>query len=138
MEMNDVAAMHGLLAGALMILTFATSKKSIKEFPTTNLPSFTLVTGLNGSGKSHLLEAIRDGNIRTDLASNFQTEVRWFSWQEMVPQDSGGYASGQLAQEREVLRQEFTRSKKIVEENIRSLLRNNGITGVGLSDPCRW
>lgn len=46
-----------------MELTFASKYLSIKKFDPTDLPDFTVLTGLNGSGKTHLLKAIEGGNI---------------------------------------------------------------------------
>lgn len=40
--------------------------KSIRSFPSTELPDFTIITGINGAGKSHLLEAIEKGKLQAD------------------------------------------------------------------------
>lgn len=37
--------------------------KSIKRLQATCLPSLTILTGVNGAGKTHLLEAIKDGSV---------------------------------------------------------------------------
>lgn len=47
-----------------MILEFHTPHLSITELAQTELPSFTVLTGVNGSGKSHLLSAITNQSIR--------------------------------------------------------------------------
>ena len=38
--------------------------KSIKSLANTTLPDLTILTGLNGSGKSQFLEAIANGSIQ--------------------------------------------------------------------------
>jgi hypothetical protein len=40
---------------------------SITTFPTVEVPQLTIIVGLNGSGKSHLLEAIDRGAITNDV-----------------------------------------------------------------------
>ena len=41
--------------------------KSIDTLPKNiKLPDFTVITGVNGSGKSHLLESIENGSIQID------------------------------------------------------------------------
>src|SRR2546430_1713718 len=50
-----------------MRLTFIRPHLSITAFPDIDLPRLTIVLGINGVGKSHLLEAIAKGNIGTDL-----------------------------------------------------------------------
>ncbi|CAK8716503.1 hypothetical protein GCAAIG_05915 [Candidatus Electronema halotolerans] len=47
-----------------MILEFYKSHLSITELAQTELPEFTVLTGVNGSGKSHLLSAIASQSIR--------------------------------------------------------------------------
>lgn len=44
-------------------LRFDKSHKSIKSLPTIKLPNFCVLTGPNGSGKTHLLEAINNGHV---------------------------------------------------------------------------
>jgi predicted ATPase len=49
-----------------MKLEFRKEYKSIKNFKPVNLESFTIFTGFNGSGKSHLLESIKNGYCSID------------------------------------------------------------------------
>lgn len=46
-----------------MNLRFIKQHKSIKDFPAVSIPDFTVITGKNGSGKTHLLEAIKNGSV---------------------------------------------------------------------------
>ena len=48
-------------------LQFSQPYLSIKEFESIELPSFTVLTGVNGSGKSHLLQAIMQGYVSLTL-----------------------------------------------------------------------
>ncbi len=49
-----------------MKLSFLRTHKSITSFPEINLPDFVVLTGVNGAGKSHLLEAIENGSMQID------------------------------------------------------------------------
>lgn len=55
-----------------MLLEFKTNHKSVTKFNSVELPSFTVLTGVNGSGKSHLLTAIeqRDVEIKEHQNAN--------------------------------------------------------------------
>jgi energy-coupling factor transporter ATP-binding protein EcfA2 len=117
-----------------MNLTFVKPHISIKEFPTTELPAFTLISGLNGSGKSHLLQALAKGFIHADTAPNHSIDVRLFTSAEMIPNDSGGFSSGQLAQERYELYHQFIGAKSECEEHVRQHARNAGVSGLVLND----
>lgn len=85
-----------------MRLTFVKPHKSITSFPETDLPDFVILTGVNGAGKTHLVEAIENGSIQIDdIVHNPQTRpIRLFNWTNLVPQDSGAYAPYQVTQEK--------------------------------------
>jgi len=88
-----------------MKLTLINAYKSISSFPETELPDFVILTGVNGAGKSHLLEAINSGCIQLDSisATNQTQPIRLFNWTNLVPNDSGAFASYQITQERQGL-----------------------------------
>ena len=46
-----------------MKITINNPYKSLKSGVNFNLPKFTVLTGKNGSGKSHLMEALSSDNI---------------------------------------------------------------------------
>ncbi|HDZ0806549.1 TPA: hypothetical protein RRT88_004712 [Klebsiella pneumoniae] len=50
-----------------MKITIDSAYKSIPKGVTFDLPDFCVITGINGTGKSHLLEAIADEKISTVL-----------------------------------------------------------------------
>jgi ABC-type branched-subunit amino acid transport system ATPase component len=88
---------------------------SIKDFPEIDLPMFTLITGLNGAGKSHILRAIKEGHIVSSVTANHQDEIRLYDWQTMMPQDTGTYDGRTWLQHRSTIR-----------DNVRNYLRQNG------------
>jgi len=118
-----------------MELHLQQSYKSIKEFPKTDLPSFTLITGLNGSGKTHFLNALQQGAIRADGIE--VGDVRFFSWTDMNPQDNEPFAAHTLAAERVDLFQLLDNHRKPFAESIVAVAREVGVTGGILNDVSR-
>ena len=51
-------------------IKFQSPHKSIKQLDPITLPDFTVLTGVNGSGKTHFLEAIKEGSLRVDGIEN--------------------------------------------------------------------
>jgi recombinational DNA repair ATPase RecF len=53
-----------------MKLDFRKSHRSINSFSSVEIPNFSIIVGVNGSGKTHLLESIHNGSIENDVAVN--------------------------------------------------------------------
>ena len=81
-------------------LTFSSSYKSLYRFETVELPAFVVLTGRNGSGKTHLLEAIRDGKIRSSLVNDPSQDVRFFTAATIIPADTGMFDPSQEQSQR--------------------------------------
>ncbi|ATG47135.1 hypothetical protein CEW89_05835 [Celeribacter ethanolicus] len=80
-------------------ITFQKDFLSIQSLDNTELPDFTLVTGINGSGKSHLLRAIYSGSIKSDaIAQAGVGEVSMFTWETLVPKDQAAAQPGGLSE----------------------------------------
>lgn len=61
-----------------MKITIAHDHKSIPSQAPFNLPDFSVIIGINGSGKTHLLEALNDCNITSIENSGIQLAHRMF------------------------------------------------------------
>lgn len=120
-----------------MKLRFATSYLSIKEFPEINLKEFTLITGLNGTGKSHLLRAIQTGSVRADIAQEVKTDVRFYDWTNLLPQDQGAFQSETLTNERDQIFEQFSIQTRAQHDTIVSAARNHGVRGAFLANPIK-
>lgn len=72
-------------------LTFESIYKSITNFEFCKLPGLVVLTGINGSGKTHLLSAIKGGNIRSSLANDYTNDIRLFDSTNIVPADTGAF-----------------------------------------------
>ena len=72
-------------------LKFASVHKSITGLDEVVLPSFVVLTGVNGSGKTHLLTAIKGGQVSSSIVINHDSDVRLFDSTNIVPSDTGMY-----------------------------------------------
>lgn len=63
--------------------------KSLTYLPPLDLPSFSILTGLNGSGKTHLLEAIKLGKVEVVgiPVEVHSPQIAYFDWNSLVPKD---------------------------------------------------
>ncbi len=86
-----------------MILSFKEPYLSMLDFPAIELPKFTLVTGVNGVGKTHFLEALQHGRITSSSAPNFQSDIRLFNWNNMASNDHGEFHGQSLVDYRRQL-----------------------------------
>ena len=84
-----------------MKLTFKSRYLSLQELPDTSLPTFTLVTGLNGAGKTHLLRAIESGAVGVDIAPDPRTDIKYFDWTSLHPNELQTVTSASLYQQRD-------------------------------------
>lgn len=76
-------------------LKFSSVYKSIISLNEITLPSFVVLTGRNGSGKSHLLNAIKNGQVMSSLISDLNNDVRLFDSATIIPTDTGIFHPGQ-------------------------------------------
>ena len=70
-------------------LTFSSVHKSITQLNQINLPKFVVLTGKNGSGKTHLLTAIKEGKVLSSLVADIATDVQLFDSATIIPTDTG-------------------------------------------------
>ena len=67
-----------------MKIKFIVSYKSINSLPGINLPDFTILTGVNGAGKTHLLEGISSGCIRLESGNKEVSSIVHFNYQNFI------------------------------------------------------
>ena len=68
-----------------MQLTFDQPYLSIKSLPESEIPAFCIITGPNGSGKTHLLKAIKAGKVKLVPRS---TSIEYFDWTTFKQSDT--------------------------------------------------
>lgn len=108
-----------------MKLKFISPYKSVIHLLDIELPDFVILTGVNGAGKTHLIEAIERGSIQIDdINLNPLTRpIRLFNWSNLVPNDSAAFASYQITQERQSLWNEISQQIKSIRDQIFNVLR---------------
>lgn len=72
-------------------LEFKRQHKSIEAFEAVDLPELTILTGLNGSGKTHLLEALANGAVSFGDVSN--KEVSYIHLKDFLISNNGAGSS---------------------------------------------
>lgn len=80
--------------GAVMRLEFLDRYKTIVKLPIEKLPDITILTGVNGCGKTHFLRAIEQGKIVADgIASN---SIKYHDWTSLshAEANQGAWAPG--------------------------------------------
>ncbi len=70
-------------------ITFSSIYKSIVRLDETELPHFVVLTGRNGSGKTHLLEALNQGSVSSSLVTDHNIDVLLYDWNSIIPKDTG-------------------------------------------------
>ncbi len=83
-----------------MKLNFKEQYKSINKFNPVELKDFTVLTGVNGSGKSHLLEAIEQKKV---VIAGFEdsNNIVHFNYETFRLENEGAFNAQQIASEKE-------------------------------------
>lgn len=104
-----------------MKLSFIRPYLSIKNFKDIdNLPDFVLITGVNGVGKSHLLEAIQGGAIACD---KFQArQISSYTWSNLELPDAQLVSSQQIQTQRKGELDQIEHSANHVLQQINNVL----------------
>ena len=108
-------------------LTFASIYKSISSLNAPELPEFVVLTGRNGSGKTHLLEAIEKGHVKSSVVANHSTEVMLYNWNTIIPKDTGVFQTHQYATRRSNFFTQITSHQDQILPAIQQQLINLGV-----------
>ncbi|WP_417764805.1 AAA family ATPase [Shewanella chilikensis] len=99
---------------------YGPSPKSItKDFSSPNLPPFTIITGLNGSGKTHFLEALKNGILK--VSGIEPHEIVLFNYTNFL---NNSRSSAKVNYEPEELWEDLQKS---ITKNLKSLTEKTGI-----------
>lgn len=108
-------------------LVFQSAHKSITGLRETTLPKLVVLTGRNGSGKTHLLEAIKEGYISSSVAPDPARDISLFDWNNIVPKDTGAFSSAQMIIERYEWFQQIKKNQDIHFREIREHVKSWGV-----------
>lgn len=103
------------------------SYKSIDSLEPTDLPDFTVITGINGSGKSQLLEAIRGGVVSIDGIRYNSNTVKIYNGTNLVPANSQNVDPLQKEAERNQSWQKLQERSKGARDQCLQNCRNLGL-----------
>ena len=81
-----------------MYIKFKSEYQSIKQFEPVELDDFVILTGKNGSGKTHLLRALKNGHVQIDTITT--NEIVLFDFQQFKIDNEAQFNREQLTQER--------------------------------------
>ena len=98
-----------------MRLEFRNRHLSISNFNPIELPDFTVLTGVNGSGKTHLLDAISQGAAEIDKIQ--RENIVLFNYENFRLDSEGPINGQQITQEKESVWQKY-------DQNIRTQANN--------------
>lgn len=107
----------------IMKLTFTRQHKSILSFPPTEIISdFVVITGINGAGKSHLLEAIENGAVSVQGIQSRAPQIRRFHHTNMQPNATSAANPTNVWAQRvrlwDEIRGQITRQKEVIRTNL--------------------
>ena len=116
-------------------LQFSKQHRSILSFPHTEIDTdFVVLTGINGAGKSHLLEAIENGSVAVEGVKHGAPLIRRFHHSNMQPKDTGPANTSDLWSQRLNLWNELSPKVQQHQQKIRENLLQQGIPSDALED----
>ncbi len=109
-----------------MQLRFKQTHKSVSQFNTVELSDLTIITGFNGSGKSHLLESINEGKSIIDNIPF--SEIVLFDYKTFFLENESAFNNQQLNTEKQNAWQKFSQSSNPnIKNNLATYKNNLGI-----------
>lgn len=117
-----------------MKLTFRSPYLSITALPEVELPEFTVLTGLNGSGKTHLMQSIAAGNISASVVKNPKADARYYDWVSLTPNNADNYDSHGRSQQTAQAYAVFNNLRSQHQVPILQLISSSALTDHGISD----
>lgn len=116
-------------------LKFRKQHRSILSFPPTEIDTdFVVLTGVNGAGKSHLLEAIENGSISLEGVQHGTPQIRRFHHSNMQPKDTGAADPSDLWNQRLNLWNELRPQVEQNQAKVRVDLMAQGLPSEALED----
>ena len=106
-----------------MQLTFQNEFKSIRHLPASELPDFTVITGANGAGKTHLLQALVNGSLRVPGIE--PDKIKYYNWTDLVPPDTQAVQPRQIENQRNATCQTIAEICAAYEEQIITWIRQH-------------
>lgn len=113
----------------LNAIAFSGVHKSITSLDPVSLPRFVVLTGINGSGKTHLLTAIKEGLVSSSLVSDLDSDVKMFDPTSIVPSDTGIFDPAAFQSQRGNWYAHISRQRQTHIRDLQTFATKNGIPG---------
>lgn len=117
-----------------MKLEFQTRHASINQLTCPELPSLTILTGVNGSGKTHLLEAIASGCVTVDCVGDIRSDILKYDWSNFVPNNSGSSNVQSIYAPRDEIINRLKKSKSEKQSRLNSIIQSHSINTSSVAD----
>ena len=114
-----------------MRLNFNSPHLSIEQFDPVDMPDFVVLTGVNGSGKSHLLDAIEKRHV--NIVGMEQARIVLFNYETFRLDNEPAFNAHQLSAERESAWQYHEQQ---IKGNVQSLRNSLGASYEPLKETC--
>lgn len=112
-------------------IKFLRPYKSITSLPDIELPDIAVITGANGSGKSHFMKALASGYVSSSETSESRKHISLFDWNTIVPADNGAYSIAARTAKVDEAIERFNNAKLSVltamQQNLESNNVDNGV-----------
>ncbi len=104
-------------------LKYISSHLSIRPFDTVPINNFVLITGRNGSGKTHLLQAILNEKVLVDGLNYSKNDIRYYDFNTLIPRDkeSRVNTSSEVNQKARSAFRSVTKQRSELEHQIREM-----------------
>ncbi|MEL6442545.1 MAG: hypothetical protein AAFQ80_25300 [Cyanobacteria bacterium J06621_8] len=106
-----------------MQIKFVQAYNSIEQFDPVDLADFTVLTGVNGSGKSHLLEAIK--NKKVVIAGMEQANIIHFNYESFRLDNEAAFNAQQITEEKSEAWNIFQQKIQPIAVSLRQRNQNN-------------
>ncbi|WIY25981.1 AAA family ATPase [Parasedimentitalea psychrophila] len=107
-------------------VSFVRPHISIQELETIVLPDFAVLTGINGSGKSHFLDGLSKGAFSSDSVQDHQSEILSFDGSQIAPVNSTEFSSALRQQEKDQRFEQINQQRKQFKKSIQKLVTQLG------------
>lgn len=112
-----------------MKIKFLKNHKSIEKFQEKIINDFSILTGLNGSGKTHILEGIKNGSIQVDNIN--VNQISYFNFSSFLLQNqpaANATSISQLKKQAWVFLQQRQKNFAVYDKNIKNFLTVDNIS----------
>lgn len=118
-------------------LTFHKKSGPIEDLIECNLPNFSIITGVNGSGKTQLMQAIQNLHIKVNNISA-ANEIKYYNWTSFSPQITDNSSPASSQQNRENALRNIIQKRSEAQDQIITYFDRYHIKGDAKLEDLNW